>query len=338
MRKEPLRRTYMEMLVDTMDKTRLQQALKVATSKNIEHVQTYYEHAAAVFYGFNIEESKDDEHQWYIKHPTMTNDDIGYIVRYLGIDIMLADRFMKNKKVFRFRESLIEKLFQTNVDKIDSYFLRLPFESILISLETPITLRNGITGEEGETFNEIYLTMREKVEHGEPLKELYVITVDNNGEFKHANNHVLAMFQTIGEGDIFAQLKEMDAEDKVYALNQLIISCLLYLNSSKPELNPVIPKRSPYEKLLRSQGRGTSSLEHISVGDSITIDRSWEQTTEREGIKGQNGRITPTWLVRGHFRNQAHGKNHEQRSIKWIEPFVKGDITKQIHTKDYDIK
>lgn len=31
------------------------------------------------------------------------------------------------------------------------------------------------------------------------------------------------------------------------------------------------------------------------------------------------------WLVRGHYRNQAHGKNRESRRRQWIEPHWKGE-------------
>lgn len=30
------------------------------------------------------------------------------------------------------------------------------------------------------------------------------------------------------------------------------------------------------------------------------------------------------WVVRGHWRNQTHGKNHEQRRLQWVPSFVKG--------------
>lgn len=43
------------------------------------------------------------------------------------------------------------------------------------------------------------------------------------------------------------------------------------------------------------------------------------------GEKSETGRVyTHRWIVRGHWRNQAHGKNHAQRRITWVPSYTKG--------------
>jgi hypothetical protein len=345
-RKEHLRRTYMEITSEVLEsyygkklKSTLKEAKKIDVPFPDKH--TTYQYAAAKLSGLNIVDG-DDQHAFYATHPNLSDQQIGDIVNFVGMDLMLYDLFMENSKVFRFREALTLKLLETNIQKVDSFFLKLPFESIIISLEQPIAMVNPQSNQKGEIFNEIYLHIETIESEGKEFKTLYMIAIDNTGVFDHGHDNVLIMVETIGEGDILSQLSNMSKNEyshrKAYALNELVMSMLLYLNSSDPDINPVLPQKSPYEKLLRAKGRGTSSLEHLSVGDSITIDRNWNQPTETEGIKGENKRITPTWIVRGHFRNQAHGKNFQERKITWIEPYVKGDMSKEIHGKSYDAK
>lgn len=43
------------------------------------------------------------------------------------------------------------------------------------------------------------------------------------------------------------------------------------------------------------------------------------------GEKSETGRVyTHRWIVRGHWRNQAHGKNRAQRRITWVPSYTKG--------------
>jgi hypothetical protein len=43
------------------------------------------------------------------------------------------------------------------------------------------------------------------------------------------------------------------------------------------------------------------------------------------GDKSETVRVyTHRWIVRGHWRNQAYGKNHAQRRITWVPSYTKG--------------
>jgi hypothetical protein len=49
------------------------------------------------------------------------------------------------------------------------------------------------------------------------------------------------------------------------------------------------------------------------------------------GESSDTGRVyTHRWIVRGHWRNQAHGKNHMQRRITWVPSYTKGPAGKPL--------
>ena len=42
---------------------------------------------------------------------------------------------------------------------------------------------------------------------------------------------------------------------------------------------------------------------------------------------------TVQWMVRGHYRMQAHGPQHALRRKQWIKPFWKGNEAALIQTR-----
>ncbi|MGM1063106.1 hypothetical protein [Saccharothrix sp. Mg75] len=94
----------------------------------------------------------------------------------------------------------------------------------------------------------------------------------------------------------------------------------------------------------------------ISQTEQITPNRRLQRREAREGVRGSEVRIvhvhrrhhdTPTnqqpsgggerrysvrWLVRGHWRNQAHGPDRSLRRLVWINPQVRGPQDKPLRT------
>lgn len=49
------------------------------------------------------------------------------------------------------------------------------------------------------------------------------------------------------------------------------------------------------------------------------------------GDADESGRVyTHRWMVRGHWRNQAHGPNSSRRSVRWIPSYIKGPAGKPL--------
>lgn len=56
------------------------------------------------------------------------------------------------------------------------------------------------------------------------------------------------------------------------------------------------------------------------------------------GEKRSSGKLSVQFLVRGHWKNQAHGPQHSLRKRIWLQPFWKGDENTRILLRNYIIK
>jgi hypothetical protein len=254
-------------------------------------------------------------------------------------EAILYDYFWKTKKVFRFRDSLVEKLRLTHLKKVDTFFLRLPFESVVIATSDESALKiSDVT--HSYKINEIYLAMEERA----GKKSLSVQAFDNKGDFMYNTQNSYSFSVSLEEGDILKQVKEYN-NPMITDIVHFVLSALLYLNSSQPDINPLPIKKSPMEKLLRKQGQGNTSFIQYAVGSNITIDRSWTDGSvdvvddEEEAKEKKYRSLTPRWLVRGHWRAQRYGANRSESKIIWIEPFEKGkDLSKELMDTSYNVK
>jgi len=75
----------------------------------------------------------------------------------------------------------------------------------------------------------------------------------------------------------------------------------------------------------------------FEVGTDVTIDNELREHVRRGGMGGYSH--TYRSLVRGHWRNQAHGPGWTLRTRKWIEPHVRGaDLPTQTVGHNYKVK
>jgi len=92
---------------------------------------------------------------------------------------------------------------------------------------------------------------------------------------------------------------------------------------------------------LKSKGREAEPAHRIvTVGAPIEIDcrssvKEYIEHGTRDTEKGCRRRGTPTvqWMVRGHFRMQAHGPRHTLRRKTWIRPHWQGHEAALIQTR-----
>jgi hypothetical protein len=83
----------------------------------------------------------------------------------------------------------------------------------------------------------------------------------------------------------------------------------------------------------QKKGRGEAALAHWTIGRTIKIDPELVRVA-RGGAREIAFRIKSRFVVRGHYRNQAHGPNHSLRTTRWIAPFFKGpeEGARLVHT------
>jgi len=74
----------------------------------------------------------------------------------------------------------------------------------------------------------------------------------------------------------------------------------------------------------------------FAVGTDVTVDAEMREIIRTEGTGGY--KLTYRTLVRGHWRNQAHGPGRVLRTRKWIEPHVRGaDLPTQVVGHSYKV-
>lgn len=127
---------------------------------------------------------------------------------------------------------------------------------------------------------------------------------------------------------------------------RLVLNSILYLSSSEAEISD---EKSPVPEIIlnrdaipspKKRRQMTQAAERFSVLDYTKVGatvppitlRSPESETESGASQGAGTRPQVRFLVRGHWRNQAHGPNRADRKIIWIVPFYKGpDIAEQVN-------
>ncbi len=81
-------------------------------------------------------------------------------------------------------------------------------------------------------------------------------------------------------------------------------------------------KRKNLRKNVQERLRRLEDDKVFLVGTDIEVDLEMKEIIQTEGTGSY--RLTYRTLVRGHWRNQAHGPGWTLRRRKWIEPFVRG--------------
>jgi len=171
-------------------------------------------------------------------------------------------------------------------------------------------------------------------------------------EYDDATFYMTLLF---GPGDVFPQLdralqknlQEINkGKDEVYMrkLFEFVLNAILYITSPSADFVKVPAKVDPpLKKGKKSKTlKKHSSLGVISTGSKVYISHEYRKRY-REGTLGDMPQAkkdakTPTWMVRGHYRNQAHGPNMSLRCLKWIHPHVKGKgIEDAVCSREYHV-
>jgi hypothetical protein len=131
---------------------------------------------------------------------------------------------------------------------------------------------------------------------------------------------------------------------------RILINSILYLSSSEPDLlQDVIapaairarlntPLGGAERKKLKKQLHEVSSLPSTVLGahyGPIIVDK---RAHDHGGAAIDAGTLTRRFMVRGHWRHQAHGPHHLLRKLMFIEPFWKGPELGEIIERPYLVK
>jgi hypothetical protein len=223
-------------------------------------------------------------------------------------------RFNKyGKKTFRIEEQLTHELFLTDVNNVDSDFLRFPFPSICFYLpfNNKLCIRK-------EIIRYVYISERLRV-GGESdnvrIVELLYITDKEDIEVQQFEisdgpfiNQVLSQIETIFNSPL--------GKKEASGVSSFILAAILYLNSTDSDQLQVFP--------IFWHKNHDSKFPVCSLGYDISIDKGlhYAQNPETEGL-GKPMNVLK-WTVRGHFRSYRRGEHWKEDRTIWIRPFLKG--------------
>jgi len=118
--------------------------------------------------------------------------------------------------------------------------------------------------------------------------------------------------------------QDLDKEART-TIQRVVFGALAYATA----VDRAITERFPAPKKKREQ----PSIAHWTIGRTIQIDPELVRIA-RSGAREIAFRIKSRFIVRGHYRNQAHGPSRSLRTSKWISPFWKGpeEGARLVHT------
>lgn len=124
-----------------------------------------------------------------------------------------------------------------------------------------------------------------------------------------------------GEAGKFFAAEDDDVDPASHRMMQFLAAAShLMANPAVAERTTTAPK-TPAARKAAKKGQ-TSTVTVVDLRAPRHVDT---------GETSKTGRVyTHRWIVRGHWRNQAHGKNHAQRRITWVPSYTKGPAGKPL--------
>ncbi|MFA5436334.1 MAG: hypothetical protein WC372_09895, partial [Candidatus Neomarinimicrobiota bacterium] len=274
--------------------------------------------------------------------------------------------FSRRRMIFRFEEALTAKLLYTDINKVDSEFVRCPFDSFYISIpeNREMMIRNQHTGihrvvgiyvsyiEDIEALNARYPDEEKDEEGWHPdLKfegkrynkaiRIFAVADKNENAVHEKDDATFYMTLFFAPGDVFPQVDYMvrkysdkDQLEKDYQylwkLFEFTLNAILYITSPTADFVRVPAKydSSKNKDVAAKKNANLSKIGVISTGSHVYITHEYRMRyrngTLRDTPQSVVSTGTPMWVVRGHYRNQAHGPGRTLRMLIWIEPHVKG--------------
>lgn len=267
---------------------------------------------------------------------------------------------MGDPSVFQVHDSLVEKLMNTDIGNVRPEDVRLPLPGIYLSLPHGakiLELRNAISGLHEVTMVGIgagaYDGKRALfcVFWGEPRPDGNDVADDHVYSFRFplidgGPDKLKALFDEVDEldreqiasGKLGLAMEEdtlrfydqsFDFIDGRALLRRFVINFCLYLSSPNLDIEPtkggqkswdeyIAAPGAPKRTKVRVKGRRSSKKKDKVRAPKFDV---WEVGRNVERLKRRS--VATDVLVRGHFRNQAHGPGRTLRKVIWIEPFIR---------------
>ncbi|CAI8921812.1 hypothetical protein [Priestia megaterium] len=277
---------------------------------------------------------------------------------YIGVCnfIIMYEYWVRKGKHFHIDNDLANMLVQTDVHKVKSSLIKLPFDSTYFTVPNDL-VQIELTDDEGETAYTCYAegayVSEIKDENNNTFLRISMfnnVRNEKNPEKKEGQISVKLLLPINEREDVFnfleRHLDEMlplpptkDVNDYYMKLHYriiakrfilLIVNSLLYLQSDKAVLEHVNVNKNKIENKKHKKKRSKRSADnsYIRIGKKVTINPSYKKVYEKlntlDSEDNNRNQYRGQWIVRGHWRNQPYGEGLSQRKLIWIEPYVKG--------------
>jgi hypothetical protein len=126
-----------------------------------------------------------------------------------------------------------------------------------------------------------------------------------------------------------ARLRDQGLNEEQFNFAQFVLNLCLFLETTPSSMR--LQNADTIERLERGQlAKRSTTKERLArlrasrafdVGTDIAVDPRLQ-----EGLftNGPGWKLCYRTMVRGHWRNQAHGEGRTQRKMRWIEPHIRG--------------
>lgn len=205
----------------------------------------------------------------------------------------------------------------TDPSALDIAAARMPFPGLLVTIPSGFAL-----GVEGLPYTKIHVW--------EAAGSLSI----------HANDGVHGFVTIVPLHDLaWAVVEDLpDSDDDVdrrarRTILQIVFGLLAYTSAVEGALTRREPERRKPKRASRSPQPAAPGVVQWEVGRDVHLDPRLVQAA-RGGSREIALRIKHRFIVRGHYRMQAHGPARSLRTARWIAPFWKGpeEGAKIIHT------
>jgi hypothetical protein len=220
--------------------------------------------------------------------------------------------------VFDLSSDFVAAMLLTDPSEIDLPSLKLPFRGILFLIPDQFAI-----GAEGTSYRQVHVVETDDsrtFEGGPPSEDgtkCPAIVI-------YATDGVRILSTIAPRAELsWAALEalpdevalDVDREART-TIQRVVLGALAYATAA----DRAIEERFPG---LPKKRRDQPSIKHWTIGRTIQIDPELVRVA-RAGAREIAFRIKSRFVVRGHYRNQAHGPGRSLRTTKWIAPFFKG--------------
>ncbi|WP_460214800.1 hypothetical protein [Geovibrio sp. ADMFC3] len=118
------------------------------------------------------------------------------------------------------------------------------------------------------------------------------------------------------------QARAFDPADFEAAVNWMVSIYFFVQESFRAE--PVSIEKEYTEALQRKYTNPKKrAVAHANAFNRVYL-QGWKSTSEKREAFRTGRALQGAWIVRGHWRQQAHGSGHKERRLTWIAPHWKG--------------